>query len=157
KMTKPRSQEIESDQIPTIVEENGIQIRIIAGRVRDASGAVKEIAADPSYLDVSIPANILFAHPITGGSTAFAYVFDGAGIFGLTSEDDGQQISASRLVVFDDGDEVRIRASEEGVRFLLISGKPLNEPIARYGPFVMNTEEEIEEALLDLRRGTFVK
>lgn len=157
KMTKPRYQEIVSDQIPTIEEENGIQIRIIAGRVRDASGAVKEIAADPSYLDVSIPANTSFVHPIPAGHTAFAYVFGGAGIFGLTSEDDGQQISAPRLVVFDDGDEVRIRASEKGVRFLLISGKPLHEPIARYGPFVMNTEEEIEQALLDLRRGTFVK
>jgi quercetin 2,3-dioxygenase len=157
KMTKPRYQEIASDQIPTIEEENGIQIRIIAGRVRNASGAVKEIAADPSYLDVSIPASTSFVHPITAGHTAFAYVFSGAGIFGLTSEDDGQQISAPRLVVFDDGDEVRIRASEKGVRFLLISGKPLHEPIARYGPFVMNTEEEIEQALLDLRRGTFVK
>ncbi|HKZ78173.1 MAG TPA: pirin family protein [Pyrinomonadaceae bacterium] len=157
KMTKPRYQEIPAHEIPTSAQENGIRIRIIAGRVGDISGAVKEIAADPSYLDVSLPANTSFAHPIPAGHTAFAYVFAGAGVFGITGSDDGQKVTAPHLVVFDDGDEVRITAAENGVRFLLISGKPLNEPIARYGPFVMNTEAEIEQALLDLRRGTFVK
>jgi quercetin 2,3-dioxygenase len=157
KMTGPRYQEISAGDIPTLEREDGVRIRVIAGTVGTVSGAVKEIAADPTYLDVSVPANTSFTHPIPGGHTAFAYVFAGKGVFGITSNDDGREVAAPHLVVFDDGDQVQIRASNNGVRFLLISGKPLNEPIARYGPFVMNTETEIEQALLDLRRGTFVK
>jgi quercetin 2,3-dioxygenase len=157
KMTKPRYQEIVSHDIPEVEREDGVRIRVIAGMVGNVRGSVKEIAADPTYLDISIPANTSFTHPIPSGHTAFAYIFAGEGIFGITSDDDGEQITAPRLVVFDDGDQVRISALGNGTRFLLISGKPLNEPIARYGPFVMNTEEEIEQALLDLRRGTFVK
>jgi redox-sensitive bicupin YhaK (pirin superfamily) len=157
KMSKPRYQEIVSQDIPSVERDNGVRIRVIAGTVGDVHGSVKEIAADPTYLDISVPANSSFTHSIPKGHTAFAYVFAGEGIFGITDDDDGKQVTAPRLVVFDDGDRVQISASEKGVRFLLISGKPLNEPIARYGPFVMNTEEEIEQALLDLRRGTFVK
>jgi redox-sensitive bicupin YhaK (pirin superfamily) len=157
KMTTPRYQEILADDIPTVERDDGVQVRVIAGMVGDVRGSVKEIAADPTYLDISVPANTSFNHPIPRGHTAFAYVFAGVGTFGITDDDDGKQVTAPRLVVFDDGDRVQISASEKGVRFLLISGKPLNEPIARYGPFVMNTEEEIEQALLDLRRGTFVK
>lgn len=157
KMTKPRYQEIVSRDIPTVEAEDGVQLRVIAGGVGEVRGAVKDIAADPTYLDISVPANTTFTHPIPSGHTAFAYVFTGAGNFGISADDDGPQVTAPRLVVFDDGDQVQIRASENGVRFLLISGKPLNEPIARYGPFVMNTEEEIEQTLLDLRRGIFVK
>lgn len=157
KMTKPRYQEIASQDIHAVERENGVRIRVIAGAVEDVRGSVKEIAADPTYLDISVPADTSFAHPVPSGHTAFAYVFAGAGVFGTGPDDDGKQVTAPRLVVFDDGDEVRLRALANGVRFLLISGKPLNEPIARYGPFVMNTEEEIEQALLDLRRGTFVK
>ena len=157
KMTKPRYQEIASPDIPAVERENGVRIRVIAGAVDEVRGSVKEIAADPTYLDISVPADTSFAHPVPKGHTAFAYVFAGAGAFGVGPDEDGKQVTAPRLVVFGDGDEVRLRASADGVRFLLISGKPLNEPIARYGPFVMNTEEEIEQALLDLRRGTFVK
>jgi hypothetical protein len=157
KMTRPRYQEIGATDIPTVERDDGARIRIIAGMVGSVSGAVKEIAADPTYLDISVPANLSITHPIPSGHTAFAYVFAGEGIFGRSDDDDSQQVTAPRLVVFDDGDRVQISASENGVRFLLISGKPLNEPIARYGPFVMNTEAEIEQALLDLRRGTFVK
>lgn len=157
KMTKPRYQEILADDIPTVERDDGTQVRVIAGMVGDVRGSVKEIAADPTYLDISIPARTSFSHPIPLGHAAFAYVFAGAGMFGIKNEEDGQQVTAPKLVVFDDGDEVKISALEQGLRFLLISGKPLNEPIARYGPFVMNTEEEIEQALLDLRRGTFVK
>jgi redox-sensitive bicupin YhaK (pirin superfamily) len=157
KMTKPRYQEVSADDIPAVERENGVRIRVIAGTVGDVAGSVKEIAADPTYLDISVPAKTSFAHPIPAGHTAFAYVFDGEARFGITNVDDGERVTAPRLVVFDDGEEVRINALGDGVRFLLISGKPLNEPIARYGPFVMNTEEEIEQALLDLRIGTFVK
>ncbi len=158
KMTRPRYQEVVADDIPAIESEDGVRMRVIAGIVGEVRGSIKEIAADPTYLDISVPANTSFTHPIPAGHTAFAYVFNGEGVFGLDADDvGGEQVPAPRLVVFDDGDEVRIKALETGVRFLLISGKPLNEPIARYGPFVMNTEEEIEQALQDLRRGTFVK
>ena len=157
KMTRPRYQEIGATDIPTVERDDGARIRIIAGMVDTVSGAVKEIAADPTYLDISVPANLSITHPIPSGHTAFAYVFAGEGNFGISDDEDSKQVTAPRLVVFDDGDRVQISASENGVRFLLISGKPLNEPIARYGPFVMNTEAEIEQALLDLRRGTFVK
>jgi len=157
KMTKPRYQEIVARDIPTIEREDGAQIRVIAGTVGEVRGSVREIAADPTYLDISVPANATFTHSISMGHTALAYVFAGEGVFGITSEDDGEQVPAPRLVVFDDGEQVQISALENGVRFLLISGKPLREPIARYGPFVMNTKAEIEQALLDLRRGTFVK
>ncbi len=157
KMSTPRYQEVVAHDIPEVERENGVRIRVIAGTVGSVSGAIKEIAADPTYLDISVPAKTTFTHPIPRGHTAFAYVFAGEGFFGITDDDDGKQVTAPRLVVFDDGDQVQIRTSENGVRLLLISGKPLNEPIARYGPFVMNTEQEIEEALLDLRRGTFVK
>jgi redox-sensitive bicupin YhaK (pirin superfamily) len=157
KMTRPRYQEVASQDIPSVERENGVQIRIIAGAVGGAQGSVKEIAADPTYLDVSVPAKASLTHPIPKGHTAFAYVFAGAGSFGGTDDVDGEQVTAPHLVVFTDGDQVQIKASDQALRFLLISGKPLNEPVARYGPFVMNTEQEIEEALMDLRRGTFVK
>jgi redox-sensitive bicupin YhaK (pirin superfamily) len=157
KMTKPRYQEVAAQDIPSIERENGSRIRIIAGAVGGVQGSVKEIAADPTYLDVSVPANTSFTHSIPRGHTAFAYVFAGEGLFGFTPDNEGEQISAPRLVVFADGDQIQIQALENGVRFLLISGKPLNEPVARYGPFVMNTKDEIQEALRDLRQGTFVK
>ena len=157
KMTRPRYQEIASENIPAVERENGARIRIIAGAVGDTHGSVKEIAADPTYLDVSVPANASLTHPIPKGHTAFAYVFAGAGFFGVTDDGDGEQVTAPHLVVFADGDQVQIKASDKALHFLLISGQPLNEPVARYGPFVMNTEQEIEEALVDLRRGTFVK
>ena len=157
KMSKPRYQEVVSQDIPTIERENGVRIRVIAGKVDDVQGSVTEIAADPAYLDISIPANASFTHRIPRGHTAFAYLFEGKGIFGVTNGQPGEIVTAPRLIVFSDGDQVEIEASGDGARFLLISGRPLNEPIARYGPFVMNTEEEIEQALSDLRRGTFVK
>ena len=157
KMTKPRYQEILSHDIPSVEREDGVRVRVIAGAVGEVRGSVKEITADPTYLDISVPAGTSVTHPIPKGHAAFAYVFAGEGVFGITDDDKGEQVSAPRLVVFADGDQVQIRASDKALRFLLISGKPLNEPIARYGPFVMNTEQEIEEALLDLRRGTFVK
>lgn len=156
KMSAPRYQEVVAQDIPEVEREDGVRIRVIAGAVGSVGGAVKEIAADPTYLDISVPAKTSFTHPIPAGHTAFAYVFAGEGNFGVTNDDDGKQVAAPHLVVFGDGDEIQIKTAEASVRFLLISGKPLNEPIARYGPFVMNTEEEIEQALSDLRRGTFV-
>lgn len=156
KMTSPGYREVPSARIPTVAREDGVRIRVIAGVVDGVGGAVKEIYADPEYLDVSVPAGRSFKQPVPVGHAALAYVFEGEGIFeGINSGE--KRIAASRMAIFGDGDSVSIRADRGPVRFLLLSGKPLNEPIARYGPFVMNTREEIEQALEDLRNGTFVK
>ncbi len=156
KLSKPRYQEIAAKHIPEIKQANGVRIRVIAGSVDGVQGAVKEIAANPTYLDVCVPADAVFSQTIPRGHTAFAYVYDGEGQFGVGADAAGTHVKAQKLVVFSDGDRVEIRAAQTGVRFLLISGKPLGEPVARYGPFVMNTPEEIQQALLDLRNGTFV-
>jgi len=155
KMTKPRYQDIRSGQIPEIKNRDGARIRVITGTVEGISGPVTEIAANPIYLDVFVPAHVTFTQPIERGHTAFAYLFEGEARFGSRDRADGT-ISSPRLVVLGDGDEVKVITGETPVRFLLVSGKPLREPIARYGPFVMNTEEEIKQTLLELRQGTFV-
>ena len=157
KMTRPRYQEIASAEIPEILRDDGVRVRVIAGVVDGLQGAVTEIAADPTYLDVSLPAGAVFNQPITRGHAAFAYVFQGRGRFGVGDQGAGTEVDHPRLVVLDDGDHVEIRTAGQPVRFLLVSGQPLNEPIARYGPFVMNTAQEIQQALQDLRNGTFVR
>jgi hypothetical protein len=153
KMTAPRYQEVLANNIPAFTRADGIKIRVIAGRVDGVSGAVTEIYADPTYLDVTMTAHASFAHPIPAGHTAFAYVFEGEARFG----NEGKSIPHPRLVVFGDGDSINVTTSAQPARFLVVSGKPLHEPIARYGPFVMNTREEILQALRDLQDGTFVK
>jgi quercetin 2,3-dioxygenase len=153
KMTKPRYQEVTAPNIPKIVHADGVTIRVIAGVVEKVRGAVTEIYADPTYLDVTLPAHSLFTHPIPHGHAVFAYVFAGEGKF----EDAGKTISPPQLVIFGDGDSITAHAAASPFRFLLISGKPLHEPIARYGPFVMNTRAEIEQTLRDLQNGTFVQ
>jgi redox-sensitive bicupin YhaK (pirin superfamily) len=157
KMTKPRYQDILSNQIPEVTREDGVKIRVIAGEVDGVRGAISEIFADPVYLDVSIPAKGSFSHPVEKEHTAFAYVFEGRGFFGTDKNAQQSSVSQPGFVVLGDGDYIQAGAANEPVRFLLISGKPLNEPIARYGPFVMNTQEEIQQALKDLRNGTFVR
>lgn len=152
KMISPRYQGIAGDEIPE-VETDGVRIRVITGNVAGTAGPVSGIAADPTYLDVTVPSHSSYAHQVQRGHTAFAYLFEGEAAFA----DDAQPIAHTRLVVWGDGDYVRIITGTTAARFLLVSGKPLNEPIARYGPFVMNTREEIEQALRDLRQGTFVK
>ena len=156
KMTKPRYQEIRSGEIPEIKKEGGAQIRVITGTVDGVGGPVTGIAANPVYLDVFVPAHTVFTQPIERGHTAFAYVFEGEAKFAGDENEDGTMISSPRLVVLGDGDHVKVITGESPVRFLLVSGKPLHEPIARYGPFVMNTQGEIEQTLLELRQGTFV-
>lgn len=157
KMTQPRYQDVPSERIPEVRREDGVRVRVIAGEVDGVRGAVHEIYAEPEYLDVSVPADRSFTQPIPRGHNAFAYVFEGKGIFGDKESGGDPTVAATRLAVFGDGDVVHVRTGREPIRFLLLSGKPLNEPIARYGPFVMNTEEEIEQALEDLRQGTFVR
>jgi quercetin 2,3-dioxygenase len=154
KMIAPRYQNISADEIAEIRRDGGATIRVIAGTVDGVTGPISGIAAEPTYLDVSVASHGSFSLPIPRGHSAFAYVFDGQGRFGA---DDQRVIAAPRLVVWDDGDSVEARADESAVRFLLVSGKPLNEPIARYGPFVMNTKEEIEQTLREIQQGTFAR
>ena len=156
KMTQPCYQDIPSQAIPEVTTEDGATIRVIAGNVAETEGAVTGIAAKPTYLDVCIPAGASFTHAVPRGHTAFAYIFEGKGTFVEDDEGAQQWVASTKLVVWEDGDLVKIVTGEESVRLLLISAQPLHEPIARYGPFVMNTKEEIQQALLDLKRGTFI-
>jgi redox-sensitive bicupin YhaK (pirin superfamily) len=154
KMTRPRYQEFPAARIPEVRRADGVRVRVVAGEAEGVRGPVAEIAADPEYLDVTVPGGVEFVQPVPKGHAALAYVFEGSGVFGGEGE---PAVPAVRMVVFGDGDHVRAKAAgEQPVRFLLISGKPLGEPISRYGPFVMNTRQEIERALEDLRTGTFV-
>ena len=151
KMTPPKYQEVPADSIPTIVRDNGVRIKVISGKVDNTVGAVTEIAANPLYCDVSIPQNTIFKLDIPRGHAVFAYAFEGECKFGDT------QLDIYSLAVFADGDFVEATTMRSSARFLLVAGKPVNEPIARYGPFVMNTQSEIKEAIEDLQNGTFVK
>jgi len=162
KMSRPRYRDVPASTIPLVARADGTEIRVVAGEVDGVTGPVKDIYADPDYLDVTVPAGTTFEHPIERGHAAFAYVFRGRGRFGrgrYTAPDNGgggTVVGAPHLVVFGDGDEVHVAGDGGPVRFLFVSGAPLGEPVARYGPFVMNTREEIEQALLDLRAGTFI-
>ena len=153
KMTAPRYQDIRAEEIPEIELPGGVKIRLIAGHYGDYSGAVTDIYADPTYLDVTLPPEASFSHPVPTGHTIFAYLFRGKGLFGATAT----PAEAPQLAIFGDGEIVKVQASVEGARFLLVSGLPLGEPIARYGPFVMNTRAEIDQTLMELRDGTFIK
>ncbi len=155
KMMKPRYQEFKREEIPLVTLENGTVVRVVAGNVFGTKGVVSDIEADPTYLDVTIPANGSYEQAIASGHAVFAYIFEGSGSF--SPGNDENLIDGLKLVVFEDGEIVKISAGVDGVRFLLISGAPINEAVARYGPFVMNRREEIQEALKDLQQGTFVK
>jgi quercetin 2,3-dioxygenase len=155
KMTSPRYQDVPASRIPETARPDGARIRVVAGEVDGVRGAVREIFAGPTYLDVSLPAGGSFEQPVPRGHTALLYVFQGeVSVAGPKAR--GPSIPAPRLVVLGDGDVVRVHAAAPA-RFLLLSAQPLHEPYARYGPFVMNTREEIMQALQDLRAGTFVR
>jgi len=157
KMTHPKYQEIPSAVIPIVTRSDGTQIKVIAGSSDGTTGPVTEIAAKPTYLDVTVPPDTSFLQPVETGHAALAYVFEGNGAFGVTPDSDGQSLTHPTLVVFGDGDHIVVRTADSPVQFLFISGQPLYESIARYGPFVMNTREEILQALQDLQNGTFVR
>jgi redox-sensitive bicupin YhaK (pirin superfamily) len=152
KMTRPRYQDVPAAKIPRHVRPDGVVVRVVAGAVDGVQGAVKEIYAEPEYLDVELPPRRVFEQPVPRGHTALAYVFQGEVAFG-----EGPAVAATRLAILGDGDVVRARTGDRPGRFLLLSGKPLGEPVARYGPFVMNTPEEIQETLRELRAGTFIR
>jgi len=171
KMMGPRYQEIKSSQIPKIHLENGTQIKIICGRINGTPGPVRDIVIDPEYLDIRVPANSIYKHPTKSGHTVFAYVIDGKGYFcqekkPFTFDVVGESyfdmsgepyIKNEMLVLFDDGESVRVSTEDEPVRFLLISGKPINEAVAWRGPIVMNTQEELRLAFEEYQNGTFIK
>lgn len=153
KMMDPRYQEIKSDQVPLVTQSDGVNIRVICGMVDHTSGPVKDIITDPEYLDVSMPKTSAFKHPTNLHHTVLAYVFEGVGFFGS----DHVKAANGSLILFTEGEQVAVTTGEEPVRFLLISGQPINQPIAWYGPIVMNTNEELELALSEFRNGTFIK
>jgi quercetin 2,3-dioxygenase len=150
KMSQPRYQEVAAETIP-VVEGKGYRVRVVAGKVGDISGPITEIAASPLYLEVTMDARAEFVQSILRSHTTLAYIFEGQGKFG------GTQVEAIKLAVFSDGDSLQVETGELPVRFMLMAGAPFKEPIVPYGPFVMNTADEIQQALLDLRNGTFVK
>jgi redox-sensitive bicupin YhaK (pirin superfamily) len=151
KMTTPRYQDVKAETIPQVTR-GGAAIRVMAGEVWGTSGPVTEIAAKPLYLDVGLSPGASFVQAIPRGHTVLAYVFEGEGQFGA----DGQPVASVHLVVFGEGDKVEAQ-SDNGMRFMLIAGAPFREPIVPYGPFVMNTEEEIRQAFIEFREGTFIK
>ena len=171
KMTAPRYQEVKAADIPAITDDDGTRVQIVSGSFRGTQGPVDQIAAEPVYLDVSLPPGRRKTLPVETTRHAFAYVFAGSGKFcnasgrlavptegvGWADTTPPTEAENRTLVLFDRGDEVTVQAGDQGIRFLLISGKPLGEPVAWYGPIVMNTQEELRQAFAELERGTFLK
>jgi redox-sensitive bicupin YhaK (pirin superfamily) len=171
KMTAPRYQDIPASAIPEVTDDDGTRVRVICGEFWGKRGPVEGVAADPSYLDISLPRGKQKRLSVETTRNAFAYVFAGSGIFRDASDPQGvltesgvdpnaparYDASNHSLVLFDRGDEVVVRAGDEGIRFLLVSGKPIEEPVAWYGPIVMNTRDQLEQAVTELRDGTFIK
>ena len=173
KMTDPRYQDILAKDIPEVVDDDGTRVRVICGEFWGKTGPVEGVAADPRYLDVWVPPRVRKTFPVESSRHAFAYIFEGSGTFrdasaprGVLTEQVGEGASGAMvrdeadnrsLVLFDSGDEVTVQAGEAGLRFLLVSGRPLEEPVAWRGPIVMNTDEELRRAYAELRDGTFIR
>jgi len=154
KMMDPRYRDVKRSEIPEVSMEGGAKVKIVCGRVNGVPGPVRDVVTDPEYLDVSVPKGAQFTHAVKKGHTVFAYVVEGSARF-----DPGRDglCGPENLVHYGDGDAVSIAAEKEPVRFLLVSGKPIGEPVAWYGPIVMNTSEEIRIAFEEYRNGTFIK
>ncbi len=172
KMTAPRYQDVKAAAIPDIVDDDGTRVRVVCGDFWGRRGPIEGVAADPRYLDIAVPPGKRKTLPVEVERHAFAYVFEGSGNFRgssaplgvLTEKTDGGSEAVTReqtgnrsLVLFDRGDEVTVQAGEQGIRFLLVSGKPIEEPVAWYGPIVMNTQTELQQAFAELRGGTFIR
>jgi len=171
KMTDPRYQEVKTNEIPEVTDDDGTHVRLVCGSFWGKKGPVEGIAADPIYIDVSVPPGKRKSLPVETSRSGFAYVFAGSGKFCNASRplavptesvkwwDTTPPIEADNrsLILFDRGDEVVVQAGSEGIRFLLVSGKPLQEPVAWYGPIVMNTQEQLQDAFDELKQGTFLK
>jgi quercetin 2,3-dioxygenase len=172
KMTAPRYQDIKAGEVPEVIDDDGTRVRVVCGDFWGKSGPVEGVAADPRYLDVFVPPGKRKTLPVELERHAFAYVFEGSGNFRaasepfgvLTEKTDGaneilvrEHTGNRSLVLFDSGDEVTVQAGDEGVRFILVSGKPIKEPVAWYGPIVMNSQAELQQAFSELRQGTFIR
>jgi len=170
KMTAPRYQDVLGKDVPEVVDDDGTSVRIVCGSFWGKSGPVEGVAADPRYLDIFVPPGVRKVLPVETSNHAFAYVFQGSGTFRDASSPRAVQtdivgtgverpdfIGNRSMVLFDQGDEVVVQAGDEGIRFLLVSGRPIEEPVAWYGPIVMNTQHELRVALDELNRGTFIK
>jgi redox-sensitive bicupin YhaK (pirin superfamily) len=171
KMMEPRYREVKRGEIPEVALPGGVTVKIVSGRVNGAQGPVQDIVTDPEYLDVSVPKGANFTHPVKKGHTVFAYVVEGRGYFDASRDPYAREevgrnyfdmereclCGPETLVHYGDGDSVSVAAAEEPVRFLLVSGMPIGEPVAWYGPIVMNTPEEIRLAFEEYRRGTFIR
>ncbi len=163
KMVPPKYRNVNNNQIPEVKLSNDILIKIISGEKDGVKGPVQDIVIDPEYIDVTMPAMSEFKHSTKKGYTVFAYIIEGKGNFGQVIENmpvDMQKdpfADNGTVVLFDDGDEILVTALDKKVRFLLISGKPINEPVAWYGPIVMNSEEELKIAFDEYKQGTFIK
>jgi len=172
KMTAPRYQDVAASDIPEVVDDDGTRVRVVVGDFRGKKGPVEGVAADPRYLDVSVPPGRRTRIAVDRTNHAFAYVFAGSGTFrdasapqrvlteqtnGATTKSLPHESENRSLVLFDRGDEVVVQAGDEGIRFLLVSGRPIEEPVAWYGPIVMNTQQELRQAFNELRNGTFIR
>jgi redox-sensitive bicupin YhaK (pirin superfamily) len=171
KMTDPRYQDVQANDIPEKIDDDGTRVRVICGEFWGVSGPVDGIAAEPSYIDVSVPAGRRRTLKVETSRHAFAYVFAGSGTFRnasapqavTTERPDGsaraavEDVANRSLVLFDRGDEITVQAGDQGIRFLLVSGRPLEEPVAWYGPIVMNTNAELQQAIEEIRAGTFIR
>lgn len=172
KMVDPRYQDVKGTEIPHIIDDDGTEVKVIVGEFWGKKGPVDGIAADPQYLDVYVPAGVRKTFKIDTYRRAFAYVFEGTGAFADASPPSGvllekevmgeevniRDMSGDRtLIRFGTGDEITVQAGEQGIRFLLISGAPIEEPVAWHGPIVMNTKDELRQAVRDLQNGTFIK
>ena len=171
KMMDPRYREVKRGEIPEVDVGRGVKVKVVCGEAGGVKGPVRNIVIDPQYLDVRVPTGAEFAHPVRKGHTVFAYVIDGAGFFDDHRNCDGYDtdtmsyfdisrdclLKKETVVLYGDGEEVRVAAADGGVRFLLVSGKPLREPVAWQGPIVMNTREELRVAFREYQEGTFIK
>jgi redox-sensitive bicupin YhaK (pirin superfamily) len=151
KMMAPRYRDITADRIPVVELENGVTVKVIAGSLGGANGPMDDIVIDPEYLDCSVPAGVTFVHPTDPAYTAFIYVIQGAG------QTDGEALENGKLVLFGEGEQLAVSAADASLRFLLLTGKPLSEPVAWRGPIVMNTQAELETAFREYREGNFIK
>jgi redox-sensitive bicupin YhaK (pirin superfamily) len=167
----PRYRDVKTQQIPEISMKNGAKVRIICGKANGVQGPVRDIVTDPEYLDVTVPAGATFTHPVKRGQNVFAYVIEGEGYFDRGRDSYAHEVTGANyfdfkrscicgdgtIVLYGDGEEVSVTPEKNGVRFLLISGRPIGEPVAWYGPIVMNTQEELRIAFEEYQKGTFIK
>ena len=166
KMTKPRYQDVPAKDVSEVTDDDGTKVRVVCGEFWGKKGPVEGVAADPRYLDIWVPPRTRRVLPVESSRHAFAYVFAGSGTFRDASApravrnelmNDEYDLGNRSLVLFDSGDEIVVESGDEGIRFLLVSGQPIEEPVAWYGPIVMNTQTELRQAMRELQLGTFIR